>query len=176
MKIAKIAAAILTAVLAVVSSIGAVTRWTQGRPLAEIVPNLFVAGVCTLLTIVLFCLAFQKGPLAKKWAMLIGPRQALSNLLEGARRPEGMLPGDVAVVYHTYAGFLVYGVQSEWRFALPAGDARTVLRKMLRSNLTWGMLAPGLVFVPLLALGNYWTQLRSIRQQEIAAVERTSFS
>jgi len=30
---------------------------------------------------------------------------------------------------------------------------------------TWGMLCPGMVFIPTLALGNYFTQKRSITRQ-----------
>jgi hypothetical protein len=37
---------------------------------------------------------------------------------------------------------------------------------LLRFNLTWGMLSYGLLFVPLLAIGNYFAQKRSIAKQE----------
>lgn len=75
-------------------------------------------------------------------------------------------PGDVYFVYHTYRGFLVWFVQDEHRVCAPPEDARVLLTRLLRFNLTWGMLSYGLLFVPLLAIGNYFAQKRSIEKQE----------
>lgn len=75
-------------------------------------------------------------------------------------------PGDVFVVYHTYRGFLVWFVQDEHRVCAPADHARILLSRLLRFNLTWGMLSYGFLFVPLLAIGNYYAQKQSIENQE----------
>ncbi len=74
-------------------------------------------------------------------------------------------PGRVAVVFHTYYGFLVYFVQTEYRFWANPEDARTALRRLHHFNLTWGFFAAGALLIPLFSIGNYWAQLRSIRRQ-----------
>lgn len=74
--------------------------------------------------------------------------------------------GDVCFVYHTYRGFLVWFVQDEHHVCAPPEDARSLLTRLLRFNLTWGMLSYGLLFVPLLAISNYVAQKRSIEKQE----------
>ncbi len=79
---------------------------------------------------------------------------------------ESMEPGDVGFVYHTYRGFLVWFVQDEHRVYAPPADARLLLTRLLRFNLTWGMLSYGLLFVPLIAIGNYYVENRSIENQE----------
>jgi hypothetical protein len=57
-------------------------------------------------------------------------------------------------------------VQDEHRIYAPPADARLLLTRLFRFNLTWGMLSYGLLFVPLLAIGNYHAQKRSIENQE----------
>ncbi len=79
---------------------------------------------------------------------------------------ESMEPGDVGFVYLTYRGFLVWFVQDEHRVYAPPADARLLLTRLLRFNLTWGMLSYGLLFVPLIAIGNYYVENRSIENQE----------
>ena len=69
-------------------------------------------------------------------------------------------------MYHTYRGFLVWFVQEEHRVCAPPEDAKILLARLLRFNLTWGMLSYGLLFVPLFAIGNYVVQKRSIETQE----------
>jgi len=81
-------------------------------------------------------------------------------------------PGDVCFVYHTYRGFLVWFVQDEHRVCASAVDAKLLLNRLLRFNLTWGMLSYGLLFVPLLAIGNYVSQKRSIEKQEQEAITK----
>lgn len=75
-------------------------------------------------------------------------------------------PGDVCFVYHTYRGFLVWFVQDEHRVCAPPEEALLLLTRLLRFNLTWGMLSYGLLFVPFIAVGNYYAQKRSIENQE----------
>jgi len=74
--------------------------------------------------------------------------------------------GDVCFVYHTYRGFFLWFVQDEHRVCASPEDAKLLLARLLRFNLTWGMLSYGLLFVPLLAVGNYFAQKRSIKKQE----------
>jgi hypothetical protein len=84
---------------------------------------------------------------------------------EGLELHEFPQPGDVRFIYHTYRGFLLWFVQEEHHVCAPPQDARVLLGRLLRFNLTWGMLSGGFVFVPLLAIGNYFTQRRSIAKQ-----------
>ena len=74
-------------------------------------------------------------------------------------------PGDVSFRYHTYRGFLLWFVQDEHNVIASPDDARLLLARLLRFNLTWGMLSYGLLFVPFLAIGNYLAQKRSIEKQ-----------
>lgn len=73
--------------------------------------------------------------------------------------------GDVQLVYHTYRGLLLWATQDEHRVIVSADDARKLLGRLLRFNLTWGMLSYGMLFIPFLAIGNYYAQLRSIQRQ-----------
>ena len=80
-------------------------------------------------------------------------------------------PGDVQVVYHTYRGFLVYVVQDEHVLCGSPAEVRRMLGRLLRFNLTWGLLSLGCVLVPLIATANYAAQRRALREQrETAAV------
>lgn len=74
-------------------------------------------------------------------------------------------PGDVSCVYHSYRGFLLWFVQTEHQIHAPPHDALAALRRLLRFNLTWGLLSYGLLFVPLLAIGNYYAQKRLVLKQ-----------
>jgi hypothetical protein len=90
-------------------------------------------------------------------------------LFNDLRVHETAEPGDVLLVYHTYRGFLLTVTQEEHRIFAPAADAERLLGRLFRFNLTWGTLSRGLVIIPLLAIGNYYAQLRSIRKQSSAA-------
>ncbi len=162
----KIALGVLTAVMSALGCIGLASALTGKRDPTEIAVRVTVVVVCAASSVALFWMAFRPPSGVGFWSRPLGPTPGLTRLLEGTRSPEGRLPSDVVVVYHTYAGVLVHGVQSEWRFAAPPEQARRILRRMLRTNLTWGLLVPHLVVVPFLALGNYWAQMRSIRRQE----------
>jgi hypothetical protein len=85
-------------------------------------------------------------------------------------RPE---PGDVCFRYHTYRGFLLWFVQSEHVVVAPVDDAKRLLGRLLRYNLTWGLLSYGMFFILPLACGNYLAQKRSIRQQAGSAETRS---
>jgi hypothetical protein len=74
--------------------------------------------------------------------------------------------GDVTIRFHTYYGFFVWVTQTEHRAALPPEEARVLLQRLNRYNLSWGFVCPFVVAVPLLSLVHYWGELRSIRRQE----------
>jgi hypothetical protein len=74
-------------------------------------------------------------------------------------------PGDVSFVYHTYSGLFVWFWQMEHRVNASLEDSEKLLGRLLRFNLTWGLLAPGMVFIPMLALGNFYVQKRNIGRQ-----------
>jgi len=92
-------------------------------------------------------------------------RRPLERCFQGIRLHERREPGDVTFTYHTYRGCLLWCVPAEHRVVAPAEDAEVLLNRLLRYNLTWGMLSYGAVFVPSLALGNYAVQRRSIHEQ-----------
>jgi hypothetical protein len=75
-------------------------------------------------------------------------------------------PGLVSVVFHTYYGFVAFVTQTDHQFWASPDDARLVLWRLHRFNLTWGLFAPGMVLIPILSLANYLVQRRSIRKQE----------
>ena len=102
-------------------------------------------------------------------------RKPLLRCFEGLDLHNSQLPGDVCVVYHTYRGFLVWFVQEEHFICAPPDDARLLLKRLLRFNLTWGLFSYGLLFVPLLSLGNYYAQKRSIETQQRSQNPRSSF-
>jgi hypothetical protein len=74
-------------------------------------------------------------------------------------------PGDVAVVYHTYRGLIFWSLQEEHRFFAPPDDALRLLKRLLRFNLTWGLLSYGVVFIPFLSIASYFAQKSSIESQ-----------
>lgn len=89
----------------------------------------------------------------------------LKKCYRGIELHETPQPGDVTFTYHTYRGILVWSTQDEHHICAPAEDAFRLLGRLLRYNLTMGMLSAGLVFVPFLAIGNYIAQRRSIFKQ-----------
>jgi hypothetical protein len=74
-------------------------------------------------------------------------------------------PGMVGVVFHTYWGLLVFVRQDEHRFWAAPDDARLVLARLHRFNLTWGFFAYGAMFIPMLSSLNYWRQRKQISRQ-----------
>ena len=90
----------------------------------------------------------------------------LMRRFEGLDISETPRPGDVSIRYHTYRGFLLWFTQNEFAVHAPPKDARILLGRLMRFNLTWAMPGAGLVFVPFLAIGNYFTQSISIDRQQ----------
>lgn len=93
-------------------------------------------------------------------------RSALARRFEGIDIRLAPIPGDVAVRYHTYRGFIIYFICEEFRFFASAPEARKLLGRLLRFNLTWGLPTWGILFIPAAAIINYFLQLRSVAWQE----------
>ena len=89
---------------------------------------------------------------------------------EGLKIHSGSAPGLVAVLFHTYYGFIVFVIQTEHQFWAPPDDAREALWRLHRFNLSWGMFAYGVLVIPFFSFGNYLSQKRSIRRQEMAMI------
>jgi hypothetical protein len=89
----------------------------------------------------------------------------LERCFRGIRLHDTPELGDVCVRYHTYRGFLLWVTQQEHLFFAPAADAERLLGRLLRYNLTWGLLSYGMFFTIPLSCANYLAQKRSIRQQ-----------
>jgi len=75
-------------------------------------------------------------------------------------------PDDVFLTYHTYHGLVAWISQTSHHVALPPDDARRLLGRLLRFNLTWGLLTFGILFIPPMAIYNYIAQRRWIARQE----------
>jgi hypothetical protein len=93
--------------------------------------------------------------------------QPLRRCYDGIRLRKTPGPGDVSFVYHTYRGLLLWAMEDEHQVIAPAEDAERLLGRLLRFNLTWGLLCHGMIFIPFLAVGNYYVQRRSIRKQVV---------
>ncbi len=74
--------------------------------------------------------------------------------------------GDVVLIYHTYHGLVAWFTLTPHHVALPPEDARELLSRLLRFNLTWGLVTYGALFIPPLAILNYFAQRRSIAAQQ----------
>jgi hypothetical protein len=79
---------------------------------------------------------------------------------------DALEPGDVCIKYHTYRGLVVWVAQDEHWVCGPAADAHTLLKRLLRFNLTWGLTSYGAVFIPFAALLQYYAENRSIARQQ----------
>lgn len=101
-------------------------------------------------------------------------KRPLEHTYRGIELHQSPQPGDVSFAYHTYRGFLLWFVQEKHRVIAPADQARQLLKRLLRFNLTWGMLSYGFLFVPIMALGNYYAQIRSIDRQLITNRQSTN--
>src|SRR5437868_63396 len=90
---------------------------------------------------------------------------ALQRCFRDVRLHDRPQPGDVCFRYHTYRGFLLWFVQTEHVVVAPLVDSERLLNRLLRYNLTWGLLSYGMLFILPLACGNYLVQKRSMRRQ-----------
>ncbi|PQO47885.1 hypothetical protein [Blastopirellula marina] len=106
------------------------------------------------------------------WILVVGIDNiglgTLKKCFRGIDVHETPQAGDVTFTYHTYRGVIVWFIQEEHVIIAPPDDALTLLNRLLRYNLTMGMLTYGLAFIPFLAIGNYLVQRRSIFRQKAA--------
>ncbi len=75
--------------------------------------------------------------------------------------------GDVGFVYHTYRGFLFWFIQDEHRVFAKPEQAEILLARLMRFNLTWGLMNFAVLFIPFFTIGNYLAQKRSIEIQSV---------
>ena len=101
------------------------------------------------------------------YAFMKGAERALAKAYEGLSPHGQPEPDDVELKYETYHGVVVWVTASQHTVYLPPDQARTLLKRLLRFNFTWGFFAYGALILPLLSLGNYWSQVRRIRRQAL---------
>jgi hypothetical protein len=94
------------------------------------------------------------------------PAKKFRRAYSGLQTSTAPVHGTVSIRFHTYDGFLAYFVQTPHEVYASPADARKLLGRLLRYNLTYGMFAAGCIFVPPLSLIEYLSQLRDIRRQE----------
>lgn len=92
--------------------------------------------------------------------------RSLARKFADLKQPFVVQPGDVIFTYHTYHGFLAWFTQTPHQVSLPPEEARELLGRLLRFNLTWGLVTPGMIFIVPLSLLNYAAQRKSITSQE----------
>ncbi len=112
---------------------------------------------------VIFCLFIGSLALYRFCSRRTG--SALEQAFDGIEWHQSPLEGDVVMVYHTYHGFLVWFTQTEHCVSLRPSEAKRLLSRLLRFNITWGLLSYGGLLIAPLALANYWAQRRSIKKQ-----------
>jgi hypothetical protein len=123
----------------------------------------FLAGLALLVLVGALALAFFRR--YERWA-----KSALERAYEGLHVHSVAEHGDVVLDYHTYHGIIAWTTETPHRVIMPGDDARELLSRLLRFNLTWGLVAHGGILVPPLAIANYYAQRRSLEHQLIAAV------
>jgi hypothetical protein len=92
-------------------------------------------------------------------------RRALQQVYTEFQLSTAPRSGDVAVVFHTYHGLVAWFTQTEHRVFVSGVDAKRLLNRFARFNLTWGLFTWGAIFVPVLTLFNYFAQRRSVSRQ-----------
>ncbi len=92
-------------------------------------------------------------------------RRALKRAYADLELHPAKVSGTVRVVYHTYHGFLLWYTETEHRAILPLDEATELLGRLLRFNLSWGMVARGGIFIAPLAVYNWVVQKHSITKQ-----------
>ena len=118
-------------------------------------------GIAVVVVFVAFALFLYRG---YEWLA----RHFLARAYAGLQMRETPEAGDVILTYHTYHGLLVWITSTTHHVVMPPDDARVLLGRLLRFNLTWGLLTYGALFIPPFALGSYFAQRKSISSQEAA--------
>ena len=114
--------------------------------------------IAILLGMVFGALYFLRG--YERWA-----KNSLERKYRGLALRSNPQEGDVFVQYHTYHGFIAWVTQTPHQFVASYEDARKLLGRLLRFNLTWGLFTYASLFAIPLALFNYTAQRRSIANQ-----------
>ena len=125
----------------------------------QVPPLAIVLGVAACVGLVIFALLLFRG-----YEHLA--RRSLERRYAGLSIHAIPRTGDVVLTYHTYHGFIAWFTQTPHHVVLPPDDARILLGRLLRFNLTWGLVTCGVVFVLPLAVLNYLGQRRSVCEQE----------
>lgn len=121
---------------------------------------MLVLGVVAIIAagIVLFRLILRfSGPLTRDRVVAALPSDA-----EFAEASYQVL---VEFRFTSYTGLVFYVRQQSCAYRLPQELALPTLRRLLKHNLTRGLLGPGCVFIPFLTLAEYWQQKRRILAQ-----------
>jgi hypothetical protein len=139
------------------------------EPFLGVQPNpltpVFVAGLgCLLLLLAGVVAVFVALYLYRGWERLAS--RSLARVYDGLKIHEPPRVGDVLISYHTYHGVLVWFTQTHHVVALPAADARILLDRLLRFNLSYGLLAQGSFLVAPLVFFNYLAQRRAVTRQQ----------
>jgi hypothetical protein len=106
-------------------------------------------------------------PVLVVWARRRRTRRESAMFYEGIKgiRPSAECgPGEVRLVFHTYSGFLVFADQRKHDIVLPASEARILLRRLFKHNVTWGLLAYAGLLVPLVSCPEYLKQSKKIKK------------
>lgn len=122
-------------------------------------PIAILGGIAVLVALAVFALILFRS--FERFAL-----RSLERKYTGLQVHETPAAGDVTLTYHTYHGFIAWFTQTPHHVSMPPDDARVLLGRLLRFNLTWGLLTYGILFIPPLALWNYFAQRRSISSQE----------
>lgn len=88
-----------------------------------------------------------------------------AKLYDGLRVEANPRPGLVCFRLHTYDGFLAWFTQTRHEGFAPPDDASKLLGRVLRYNLSHGILAAGGLFVPLVSVPEFFSQRRSVKHQ-----------
>ncbi len=118
-----------------------------------------LGGIAVFVALGVFALVFFR---TYRWLA----RRSLQGKYAGLQVHEVPEAGDVTLTYHTYYGFIAWFTQTPHHVSMPPDDARILLGRLLRFNLTWGLFTYGALFIAPLAVWNYFTQRRLISAQE----------
>lgn len=116
-----------------------------------------LVGIGAILVIVV-------GPILAITLKRRGDRRLTAIIAEAANDVDADEPV-VQVRFHTYHGLLAFAVQTTHELRLPLSRARRVLDRLHGFNRTWGLLAYGVLVIPVLSYFEHRSQLRSIEQQ-----------
>jgi hypothetical protein len=72
-------------------------------------------------------------------------------------------PGQVRFLFHQYSGLLIYVRITAYDEVLPVEVAETLLKQLVRHNLTRGLLVRGGIFVPMLTFFEWRAQSKRNR-------------